>query len=138
MGSMIPWNQFVSTFRWCNWSTYNWWMLSFLRSFWIRLELRTFKSYSCTMYQMIVEWKFYCQPWRNSKCSTTKVRPMQFSVSKGLFYHRKNLTNFCPKGQMISKGLFGILEFFQKTNERIRSFIFWYQKSFRNYLTFSN
>ena len=53
------------------------------------------------------------------------------------------------KGQIISKGLFGVLEFSQKTNERIRrsskneflrSFferIRGYQKSFRNYLTFS-
>ena len=54
------------------------------------------------------------------------------------------------KGQIISKGLFVILEFSQKTNERIqrnsknefvRSFfgrIRGYQKSFRNYLTFNN
>ena len=53
------------------------------------------------------------------------------------------------KGQVISKGLFGVLEFSQKTKERIRrssknefvhSFfgrIRGYQKSFRNYLTFS-
>ena len=52
------------------------------------------------------------------------------------------------KGQIISKGLFGVLEFSQKANERIRrssknefvcSFfgrIRGYQKSFRNYLTF--
>ena len=52
------------------------------------------------------------------------------------------------KGQIISKGLFDVLEFSQKTNERIRrssknefvcSFfgrIHGYQKSFRNYLTF--
>ena len=51
------------------------------------------------------------------------------------------------KGQVISKGLFGVLEFSQKTNERIRrssknefvhSFfgrIRGYRKSFRNYLT---
>ena len=56
---------------------------------------------------------------------------------------------FVAKGQIISKGLFGILEFSPKTNERIRrssknefvrSFfgrIRGYQKSFRNYLTFS-
>ena len=54
-----------------------------------------------------------------------------------------------PKGQIISKGLFGVLEFSQKMNERIRrsskneffrSFfgrIRGYQESFRNYLTFS-
>ena len=54
-----------------------------------------------------------------------------------------------PKGQIILKGLFGILEFSQKTNEQIccssknefvRSFfgrIRGYQKSFRNYLTFT-
>ena len=53
------------------------------------------------------------------------------------------------KGQLISKGLFGILKFSQRTNERIHrssknefvhSFfgrIRGYQKSFRNYLTFS-
>ena len=53
------------------------------------------------------------------------------------------------KGQMISKGLFGVLEFSQKTNEQIRrsnknefvrSFlgrIRGYQKSFRNYVTFN-
>ena len=52
------------------------------------------------------------------------------------------------KGQIISKGLFGVLEFSQKTNERIRhssknefirSFfgrIWGHQKSFRNDLTF--
>ena len=52
------------------------------------------------------------------------------------------------KGQIISKGLFVVLEFSQKTNERIRrssknefvcSFfgrIRGYQKSFQNYLTF--
>ena len=54
------------------------------------------------------------------------------------------------KGQIISKGLFGVLEFSQKTNqwihrssknEFVRSFfgrIRGYQKSFRNYLTFSS
>ena len=54
-----------------------------------------------------------------------------------------------PKGQIILKGLFGVLKFSQKTNERfrrssknefVRSFfgrIRGYQKSFRNYLTFS-
>ena len=54
------------------------------------------------------------------------------------------------KGQIISKRLFGILEFFQKTNKRIRrssknefvcSFfgrIRGYQKSFRNHLTFTS
>ena len=54
------------------------------------------------------------------------------------------------KGQMISEGLFGVLEFSQKMNEQIRrssrnefvrSFfgrIRGYQKSFRNYLTFRN
>ena len=53
------------------------------------------------------------------------------------------------KGQIITKGIFGVLKFSQKTNERIRrssknefvrSFfgrIRGYQKSFRNYLTFS-
>ena len=53
------------------------------------------------------------------------------------------------KGQIISKGLFGVLKFSQKTNERIRrssknefvcSFfgrIRGYQKSFWNHLTFS-
>ena len=52
------------------------------------------------------------------------------------------------KGQIISKGLFGVLEFSQKTNERIRRSskneficlffgrIQGYQKSFRNHLTF--
>ena len=52
------------------------------------------------------------------------------------------------KGQIISKGLFGVLELSQKTNERIRCSskneficlffgrIRQYQKSFRNYLTF--
>ena len=52
------------------------------------------------------------------------------------------------KGQIISKGLLGILEFSQKTNEQIRRSsknefvrlffgrIRGYQKSFRNYLTF--
>ena len=50
------------------------------------------------------------------------------------------------KGHIISKGLFGVLEFSQKTNERIRSSskfvcsffgrIRGYQKSIRNYLTF--
>ena len=56
---------------------------------------------------------------------------------------------YLTKGQIISKGLFGVLEFSQKTNEQIRrssknefvrSFfgrIRGYQKSFRNYLTFS-
>ena len=55
-----------------------------------------------------------------------------------------------PKGQIIWKGLFGILKFSQFTKERIRrsnknkfvrSFfgrIFGEQKSFRNYLTFIN
>ena len=54
----------------------------------------------------------------------------------------------CVKGQIISKGLFGVLDFSQKTNERIRrssknkfvrSFfgkIRGYQKSFQIYLTF--
>ena len=54
------------------------------------------------------------------------------------------------KGQKISKGLFGVLQFSQKTNERIRrssknefvcSFfgrIQGYQKFFRNYLTFTD
>ena len=54
-----------------------------------------------------------------------------------------------PKGQIFSKGLFGVPKFSQKRNERIRrssknefvrSFfgrIRGYQKSFRNYLTFS-
>ena len=53
------------------------------------------------------------------------------------------------KGQIISKGLLGVLEFSQKPNERIRSsskneFVRSFfgrirgnQKSFRNYLTFS-
>ena len=50
------------------------------------------------------------------------------------------------KGQIISKGLYGVLEFSQKLNDRIsknefvRSFfgrIRGYQKSFQNYLTFS-
>ena len=36
---------------------------------------------------------------------------------------------FLSKGQLISKGLFGILEFFQKTNERIRSFIHFLEES---------
>ena len=52
------------------------------------------------------------------------------------------------KGQVISKGLFGVLKFSQKTNERIRRSsknefvrlffgrIRGYQKSFRHYLTF--
>ena len=51
------------------------------------------------------------------------------------------------KGRIISKELFGVLEFSQKTNEKIphssknefvRSFfgrIWGYQKSFRNYIT---
>ena len=55
---------------------------------------------------------------------------------------------YIAKGQMISKGLFGILEFSQKTNEWIRRSsknefvrlffgrIRGYQKPFRNYLTF--
>ena len=60
---------------------------------------------------------------------------------------------YSVKGQIISKGLFGILGFFQKTNKQIR-FQYWqakkqnsfvrffgriqgYQKSFRNYLTFT-
>ena len=53
------------------------------------------------------------------------------------------------KGQIISKGLFGVLEFSQKTNKRIRRSsknefvrlffgrIRGYQMSFRNYLTFT-
>ena len=53
------------------------------------------------------------------------------------------------RGQIISKGLFGVLEFFQKTNKQIcRSSknefvclffgrIRGYQKSFQNYLTFN-
>ena len=64
--------------------------------------------------------------------------------------HNSEKMLICTKGQIISKGLFGILEFSQKTNERIRhssknefvrSFfgrIRGYQKSFRNYLTFSH
>ena len=54
------------------------------------------------------------------------------------------------KGQIISKGLFGVLEFSQKTNEQIRhssknEFVCSFfgrirgcQKSFRNYLTFKS
>ena len=44
----------------------------------------------------------------------------------------------CTKSQLILKGLFGILEFFQKTNERISFSIvrgkkrMRYQKAFRN------
>ena len=37
------------------------------------------------------------------------------------FYVRIILRKWCLKGQLISKGLFGILEFFQKMNETIRS-----------------
>ena len=60
--------------------------------------------------------------------------------------------NWKAKGQIISKGLFGILGFFQKMNELIRFLVLLgkktefvrsffgrirgYQKSFRNYLTF--
>ena len=54
--------------------------------------------------------------------------------------HNKNLT----KGQIFSKGLFDIVEFFQKTNEKIRESsknefgrIWGHQKTFRNYLTFN-
>ena len=47
--------------------------------------------------------------------------------------------NFYSKGQLISKGLFGILEFFRKTNEGIRSFIFWKNRCLeRNITTLSN
>ena len=62
----------------------------------------------------------------------------------------KKLVETFYKGQIISKGLFGVLEFSQKMNERIRrssknefvrSFfgrIREYQKSFWDYLTFRN
>ena len=68
-----------------------------------------------------------------------------------LFSERWKTKHLCVpygKGQIISKGLFVVLESSQKTNERIRcssknefvcSFfgrIRGYQKSFRNYLTF--
>ena len=58
------------------------------------------------------------------------------------------VTTSVTKGQIISNGLFGVLEFSQKTNKRIRSSsknefvrsffgrIRKYQKSFRNFLTF--
>ena len=68
-------------------------------------------------------------------------------VQKNLY--KVNYLHYSLKGQIISKGLFGVLEFSQKMNKRIchrsknefvRSFfgrIRGYQKSFRNYLTFT-
>ena len=77
----------------------------------------------------------------------------------GASHPRQGRPNFVQiwlniKGQIISKRLFGILGFFQKTNKQIRFYycqakknefvrsffgrIRGYQKSFRNYLTFNN
>ena len=42
------------------------------------------------------------------------------ALSKGLLGKQRD-TRLSPKGQLISKGLFAILEFFQKTNKTIRS-----------------
>ena len=80
--------------------------------------------------------------------------------TSAIFRHLTQLVHYlvpqsvhdAAKGQIISKGLFGILGFFQKTNERIRFFSLTVlktnlfvrfseesedtKKSFRNYLTF--
>ena len=37
------------------------------------------------------------------------------------FYYKNTTACFATKGQLISKGLFAILEFFQKTNETVQS-----------------
>jgi hypothetical protein len=46
-----------------------------------------------------------------------------YKVSVHFRYHDDDLV--LAKGQIISKGLFGILEFFQKTNERILFYYCW-------------
>ena len=64
--------------------------------------------------------------------------------TSAIFRHLTQLVHYlvpqsvhdAAKGQIISKGLFGILGFFQKTNERI-CFFGLTVLSFRNYLTFS-
>ena len=72
---------------------------------------------------------------------------MTQEASKG-DVHKLRLQDNVGKGQIISKGLFDVLEFSQKTNEWIRRSskneficlffgrIQGYQKSFRYYLTF--
>ena len=89
----------------------------------------------------------YCIRKLEIICSTFRDITLYFffRAGRGLASNKRNGL----KGQIISKGLFGVLEFSQKTNERIRcsskneflhSFfgrIRGYQKSFRNYLTFN-
>ena len=82
--------------------------------------------------------------------ATGDLNTIFFSALSVLQHEKcRYLLTLFGKGQIISKGLFGVLEFSQKTNGRIclssenefvcSSFgrIRGYQMSFRNYLTFS-
>ena len=53
-----------------------------------------------------------------SNCNL-KLHPIR-SQTKTIITHQYKKLLHCIKGQIISKGLFGILGFFQKTNEEIR------------------
>ena len=92
---------------------------------------------------------FHCQQIRPSAQFSSKNRLL--NVVKLFLKHEKILVFkylFGTKGQMISKRLFGVLEFSQITNKQIRCSsknefvrlffgrIRGYQKSFWNYLTF--
>ena len=117
---------------------------------WHRLILQMYLKLLRTSFRnpsFKINWKlynpyyFHSYPWHSLSSSMNKQ-------SIALRYSGR-LCLFDSKGQIISKGLFGILEFSQKTNERIchssknecvRLFfgrIRGYQKFFRNYLTFN-
>ena len=55
--------------------------------------------------------------WKKSKIRSRFVQKRSKSLKKEIKVLKRNKS---PKGQIISKRLFGILGFFQKTNEQIR------------------
>ena len=90
---------------------------------------------------------------KSKKCLFNIVQRFKhyfFALYECSGFHWNGHLDFRDKGQIISKGLFGVLEVSQKTNARIHrssknefvcsffGIIRGYQKSFRNFLTFSS
>ena len=76
------------------------------------LVFSNYQSESCIVLTLTQDHSLYC------KCTEGVLIYEIFKLARPEFDYLDSL--LATKGQIISKGIFGILGFFQKTNEQIR------------------